>query len=181
MFILGWDIGIKNLSCCLLETTAHGAKIVDWRLINLQTSGKDIYELHVALTTALNEIADTIEKAMLVVIENQPSPNIKMKTIAASIFQYMVMVLPGVPVRYSGAKTKMKTYSGPELVCPRKTKRDKWLAIEHVRWHLRSLPSGDKWVSFFNANKKKQDDLADSFLHALVNARQEVGACDIIS
>jgi hypothetical protein len=174
--ILGWDIGIKNLAYCVLDYEADGAdtvaELVAWEVIDIDPQNKNIGDLHRKLTAALNARSELWGSGIsTVVIENQPTPNIKMKTIAAALFQYMVMSIASADIRYSYAKHKMKAYDGPELVCDRKTKQDKWFAVQHVKWFLAALPADNRWVVLFNSTAKK-DDLADSLLHCIVNIKK---------
>ena len=63
---------------------------------------------------------------------------------------------------------KLKVYDGPELECNLKSKysRRKKMAILHTKYFMEKYDE-EEWAEFFEANKKKNDDLADAYLQAL--------------
>ena len=40
MILIGWDVGIKNLSYCVVEYKDYNYKIIDWNIIDLRTDEK---------------------------------------------------------------------------------------------------------------------------------------------
>jgi hypothetical protein len=155
----GWCCGIHHRK-------GRGEKIPEQKT--------DVLSLHLSVTRALDKKPELCD-VEYVVLENQPPLNLKMKTIAAAIFEYYVIKCITDPIKmglrlrvreilYMRATEKMKIYNGPLLLCPRKTKKDKWLAIRHCWWELlHHTNDGVKWKTFFMRHSKK-DDLADSFL-----------------
>ena len=199
--IISWDIGTKHLCYCLMDEN----DIYGWEIINLtkeknkETSithkkttkrkkGKnkqtpsDILNLHKIMCMELDSRSEILDGVHTVIIENQMMTNQKMKTVAAALYQYYVIrgmvdnqVLKNIV--YIRPTEKMKVYDGEPMVCPRKTKQNKWLAIEHCRYILNqrhkkftggcdNSRSHQKWIDLYT-NSKKKDDLADSYLSGL--------------
>lgn len=94
--ILSFDIGVKNLSYCLVEKTIGELpiQVIDWDIIDLSQNGnidvKDCESVIASLLQALTlRFRDHID---YVVIENQPAQkNPSMKTIQVALLTYFVM------------------------------------------------------------------------------------------
>ena len=168
MRILAWDIGIKNLSYCLYEYP----NIIEWDVIDIGKNGKEVFQLQQEMVRQL-DLLPQLCKVDYVVLENQPTFNIKMKTIASAVYTYYVVrgcVDYGVSIKeicYVHPKQKLTRceYDGPEFESVKKQKyqRDKETAIVYAKYFLRN---DEKWLPFLE-NHKKADDLSDSFLHAM--------------
>ena len=163
-----------------------------------KTTPADILALHKTMCVKLDARPEVLDGVHTVIIENQMMTNQKMKTVAAALYQYYVIrgMVDAVKntsepcgtlqnIVYIRPTEKMKVYDGEPMVCPRKTKQNKWLAIEHCRYVLNKRQTeyvgggnvddcgngGDgachkRWIALFAASKKK-DDLADSYLSGL--------------
>ncbi len=171
MRILAWDIGIKNLSFCLYEHP----NIIDWNVIDISQNGKEIFSLQEEMIKQLDKLPH-LYNVDYVVLENQPTFNIKMKTIASALYTYYV--IRGCvdmnesrcikDIRYVHPKQKLTKcdYDGPEFESSKKQKyqKDKEMAIVYTKYFLKEE---EKWLSFLETHHKKADDLSDAFLHAL--------------
>lgn len=97
--ILSFDVGIKNLSFCLLKKRigVFPIEVLDWDVIDLSQNGnvdiKDSESVVASLLMALESRFDTSSVHLdYVVIENQPAQkNPSMKTIQVALFTYFVM------------------------------------------------------------------------------------------
>lgn len=157
MIILSFDIGIKNLAYCLIDS--EDKTILDWNVIDC-SGGNEVLK-------AIEEL-DSINyllEADIVLLEKQPSFNPKMRTISTALYVYFILRIQHeqnrmVKIMFYAAKYKLKCC---DLVIEHKTKdkyrQNKNLAIAHTRTLVKTHKT------FFENNKKK-DDLADCFLQA---------------
>ena len=111
--ILAFDVGIKNLSYCLIEDES----ILDWDLINLvedeKTKKNDLHELSSIL---FNVLKDKFEHIYIdhIIIENQPVlKNPTMKSIQMLIYSYFAYLKhiekrDTKGINFIGASTKVK-------------------------------------------------------------------------
>lgn len=128
MKILSWDVGIINLSYCIIETNDdhHKHQIIHWGIINLIEND--------AMKKNRNLVFENIPKKLhehpfllevdKVVIENQPSlKNPQMKSIQMIVYSYFLMygkVLsnsehPIQTIDFCNASNKLKVYKGPKI------------------------------------------------------------------
>lgn len=128
MKILSWDVGIINLSYCILEYNEDTKenKILFWGIINLIDDP--------IMKKNMNLVFENIPKKLdenkflldvdAVVIENQPSlKNPKMKSIQMIVYSYFLMygkVLNDSEnkienIDFCNASNKLKVYKGPEI------------------------------------------------------------------
>ena len=158
MILLSFDIGVKNLAYCLLDTT--DSCILDWDV--LDCSGENE-------TLRVIEELDKLEyltQADIVLLEKQPSFNPKMRNISTAIYVYFVLRIQHEQERkakilFYAAKHKLKCCTLTiEHKCKDKYRQNKNLGIAHTRHLLKSHNE------FFESHKKK-DDLADSYLQGL--------------
>ena len=180
MKILSFDIGIRNLSYCIID---DNFKIYDWGIIDL--CGKfDIKKDKIKIFENIPNILDSKCLCELnidvVLIENQPAmKNPKMKMIETIIYSYFI--IKGLnnesskisKVLLVNAKNKLSFYDGDKIICKSKSKysQNKYLGIEYTKYYLKKNNSIDK-LEYFN-NFKKKDDLADSYLQALSYVKSE--------
>lgn len=180
MIIASFDIGIRNLAYCIINSEDDKkeevlkCKILDWKIIPLCEKEEKVKKISIQtlcqrLIVKLDEQTDllTVDR---VVLENQPCYiNPKMKSIQMMIFTYFYM--RGVNnVALFSPRNKLNVYDGPEVECKLKTKysRTKFLAIRYCGYMIRDTVLKD----FFDSQKKK-DDLADSFLQGLLYLRKQ--------
>ena len=174
--ILAFDVGIKNLSYCLIEDES----ILDWELLNLVEDGKtkknDLHELSSILFHALKEKFEHINIDHII-IENQPVlKNPTMKSIQMLIYSYFAYLkhieARDMTVNFIGASTKVKLAEkilkekGIEMdKCSSKYQYNKKISIKCTSELL--INTNEELHDFFVSHKKK-DDLADCYLLALV-------------
>ena len=162
MLILSFDIGIKNLAYCLLDT--EDKCILDWNILDCSGENETL--------RVIKELDDLeyLKEADVVLLEKQPSFNPKMRIVSTAIYVYFTLRIlheknKNVKIIYYSAKNKLKN-------CPLnitfKTKnrylQNKKLAVEYTKFLLNE--QGNSIIKFFN-NCKKKDDLADCYLQAL--------------
>lgn len=173
---LSFDIGTKNMACCVMDNNKY---ILQWELFAIK--GATLEKQNLNLMTKLDELdLHTKYNNIIVLIERQPSFNPQMRVVEGSLLMYFVLKKSfnkkkGVDnfikiITYS-PKHKLKCYTPPKdnpivLKCkPSGHYYRKQLAKEHCKRLLPEL--NEKWLTFFNKNKKKADDLADSFLQVM--------------
>jgi len=99
MKILSWDIGMYNLSYCIIERkeTESGLRdeIVDWNIVNLiedEEMKKNKIRLFENIPRKLQEYPQLLD-VDVVVIENQPSlKNPLMKSIQMIVYSYFLIL-----------------------------------------------------------------------------------------
>ena len=192
--ILSFDIGIKNLSYCVLykdETydsiNKNNIKIVDWGIIQLIDDGVKCKGIPLDKITKVlydklynNFIDYDITKVLL---ENQPVlKNPVMKSIQMIIYGYFayeknIMGREIDNIKLINASNKLKLgknlqdINNSEDILKIKSKytRNKKLAILYTNHFLKQrliVEDYEKYNDIFN-NHKKKDDLADAFLQGL--------------
>lgn len=128
MKILSWDVGIINLSYCIIEFNEESKEknIIKWGIINLIDSP----EMKKDMTLVFENIPKKLyENQFLldvdgVVIENQPSlKNPKMKSIQMIVYSYFLMYGKVLNINenkikfidFCNASNKLKVYKGPVI------------------------------------------------------------------
>lgn len=169
MKILAWDIGIKNLSYCLYNT--QDDSIIDWNVIDISQNGKEIFNLQEEMVKQLDLLPHLLN-VDYVVLENQPTFNIKMKTVASALYTYFVIrgcvdherQIKNICYVHPKQKLTQCQYEGPVFESEKKQKyqRDKETAIVYCRYFLRD---DTRWLTLLDSSSKA-DDLSDSYLHA---------------
>lgn len=141
MKLLSWDVGIYNLSYCILEKNDENKeiKIIDWNIVNLVDSEKikkDRNALFENIPRKLHELPQLLN-VDAVVIENQPSlKNPQMKSIQMILYSYFLILGKVIGngensksyienVDFCSASNKLKVYDGPKIVLPEKKSRSK--------------------------------------------------------
>ena len=128
MKILSWDVGIINLSYCILEYNEDTKenKILFWGIINLiddPIMKKNMNLVFENIPKKLDENKFLLDVDS-VVIENQPSlKNPKMKSIQMIVYSYFLMYGKVLNhnenkiqnVDFCNASNKLKVYKGPEI------------------------------------------------------------------
>lgn len=190
MIYISFDIGIKNLALCIINECESKVTIIDWRVISLAQSKKEVKgineiaeRLYVELDSIVGQLNDLgFSKIDSVLIENQPSNlNGIMKTIQLLIFSYFNLLKHWdnivSDVILVNASLKLQTHS---IIPPSRqdttikyTKREKYVnnkkdSIEICKYYIKN---DEKLLGFFNSNKKL-DDNADTFLQTISYIRK---------
>lgn len=187
MIILSFDIGIKNLAYCQLDSIS--ADILDWNVIDCSVSkGGNVI---VKLIQELESISNLLESD-IILIEKQPSFNPQMRIISTAIYVYFTLRLnyeqsKKTKILYYSAKNKLKLCNDTESLQNKneqkldgnlngkKGKRksyyyNKKAAIEQtkkfIEYRINTNKLYNQYLKFFN-NSKKKDDLADCYLQGL--------------
>ncbi len=128
MKILSWDVGIINLSYCILDYNkeTNEKKILKWGIINLIETPdmkKNMNLVFENIPRKLNENHFLLD-VDYVVIENQPSlKNPKMKSIQMVVYSYFLMYGKILntnenkiqQIDFCNASNKLKVYKGPVI------------------------------------------------------------------
>jgi hypothetical protein len=137
MKILSWDVGIYNLSYCILEKNETDGKIniIKWDIVNLVDNDKmkkNKTALFENIPIKLQEINELLN-VDYVVIENQPSlKNPQMKSIQMILYSYFIILGKAVnfgefknitSIDFCSASNKLKVYDGPKIVFQEKVKK----------------------------------------------------------
>ena len=187
MIILSFDVGIKNLGYCQIDSLT--SDILDWNIIDCSVPKNG--NVIVKLIEELESIPNLLE-SNTILIEKQPSFNPQMRVISTAIYVYFTLRLnyeKGIKTKilYYSAKNKLKLCNNTEslqnkneqisngTLKGKKGKRksysyNKKAAIEQTKYlienKVKNYPWYNKYLIFFS-NSKKKDDLADSYLQAL--------------
>ena len=143
MKILSWDVGIYNLSYCILEEKEDSIKIIDWDIINLVDNDemkKNRSLIFENIPRKLHENPKLLD-VDIVVIENQPSlKNPQMKSIQMILYSYFLILGKIIgngenanyidKIVFCSASNKLKVYNGPEIILEEKISKRKKKVIE---------------------------------------------------
>lgn len=163
MYILSFDIGIKNLAYCYTLDD----EILSWDVFDIK--GNNVNE---TCEKCVRVLHDTFNNKQInsVLIENQPvQKNPTMKTIQIVVYTYFVYSkmmrqdIETVSFVSANKKNKLADKFDIEVTGSSKYLRSKKKAVLVTR---EILKNDNHWLTFFNAHKKK-DDLADSYLQLL--------------
>lgn len=164
MFILSFDIGIKNLAYCFFEYTNKQFFILDWQVLNCQASNQQDVIKNVIKN--LDELNYLYENANVIIIEKQPKCNPKMRIINNCVYMYYtIKTIDNNKIKIINYSPKYKLNCCDikvETKVKSKYQQNKKIGIEHTRFLIKET----NWLTFFNGFSKK-DDLADSFLQGL--------------
>lgn len=166
--ILSIDVGIKNLSYCLLDANNdNSVKVIEWD--NIAITDKNCKKIRVeeitecVLETLMGQFNDEFY-ADVVLIENQPMlKNGLMKTVAVVIYTYFNMLKLQFgnvkEVRFISASNKLKQVINGDISASKETYKDrKKLSIAIARQHIVNV--APQFVEWFEKQSKK-DDCAD--------------------
>ena len=178
MIILSFDVGIKNLAYCQIDSLTKD--ILDWHIIDCSVPKNG--NVIVRLIEELESLPNLLESDTIL-IEKQPSFNPTMRIISTAIYVYFTLRLnyengSKTKIMYYSAKNKLKLCTETEsiqnknegisngTIRGRKGKRksyyyNKKAAVEQTRENI-----SDQFNYFFDKCKKK-DDLADSYLQGI--------------
>ena len=148
MKVLSWDVGIYNLSYCILEKneTTNEIKIIDWDIVNLvdnEEMKKNRPLLFENIPRKLHEKPQLLN-VDLVVIENQPSlKNPQMKSIQMILYSYFIILGKVIgngenttgyisKIDFCSASNKLKVYDGPPIILEEKVSKRKKKVVEEI-------------------------------------------------
>jgi hypothetical protein len=147
MKILSWDVGIYNLSYCILEINENKEiKILGWDIVNLVDNDKmkkNRNLLFENIPRKLHELPQLLD-VDIVVIENQPSlKNPQMKSIQMILYSYFLILGKVIgngnnsssyieTIDFCSASNKLKVYDGPKIVLSEKVSKKK-KSIEKIK------------------------------------------------
>jgi hypothetical protein len=194
MKVLSLDIGINNLSYCILSYADENYTIHSWDVLNVNPYieyNKQLEKKKKKKKPTINELSAKIIKTFddkkeflecdYVIIENQPCmKNPIMKSIQMIVYSYFY--IRGIvdknreilkDIVFIAAGNKLKIYDGPPIEINVKSKytRNKKLGIAHTQYILKNH---EEYISFFESHKKK-DDLADAFLQGAFYIHKKLG------
>tara|TARA_B100001094_G_scaffold137877_1_gene133523 strand:+ start:787 stop:1530 length:744 start_codon:yes stop_codon:yes gene_type:complete len=166
MYILSFDVGIKNLAFCVFDSKTK--KICRWENISLDPQkGEDMCLCVVRNMDNYEELLNFIDK---VVIEKQPSRNNKMRVIEALLQSYFVIKglasLESTISKVSIYSAKHKLGNIPSLRGKSNYAERKKLSVQRCKSYIESSNQPFEMKNKFEKSKKK-DDLADTLLQAL--------------
>ena len=138
MKVLSWDVGIYNLSYCIIENNkeTNENKIIDWDIVNLvdnEEMKKNRNLIFENIPRKLHEKPQLLD-VDIVVIENQPSlKNPQMKSIQMILYSYFLILGKVIgngdksisyidKIDFCSASNKLKVYNGPEILLENKKK-----------------------------------------------------------
>lgn len=166
VFILSFDVGIKNLAFCY----SFNENIIRWNILNIQGD-----TLNMTCERCIVLLDETFKDDVIdhVLIENQPvQKNPTMKTIQIMVYAYFVQrkvlvgtvnsPILGIHFISASRKNKYTTKFNIDIECKTKYQKNKKQAIACTQ----KLLEESFWLSYFMKHKKK-DDLADSYLQTL--------------
>lgn len=171
MILLSFDIGIKNLAYCQIDTTTKD--ILDWYVLDCSQNKNAV----LSVIEQLESVSNLME-SQIILLEKQPSFNPTMRIIQTAIYVYFTIRLNyeqnlNTKIMYYSAKNKLKICNSTDILelktkgKSKQTKKrnyylNKKAAIEETSNLLKDTP----FSSYFQKHKKK-DDLADCYLQAL--------------
>ena len=150
MKILSWDVGIYNLSYCIVEKIENETpKIIGWDIVNLvdnEQMKKNRNLLFENIPRKLHELPQLLD-VDYVVIENQPSlKNPQMKSIQMILYSYFLILGKVIgnettksyidKIDFCSASNKLKIYDGPVIVLEEKKSRKK--NIQNIESNIES-------------------------------------------
>ena len=176
--ILSFDVGIKNLSYCLLRDN----EIIAWDLVNLvvdpMIKNNNLTLISPVLFIFLQDKFKQ-EHIDYIVIENQPVlKNPTMKSIQMLIYSYFtyLQVLEHkaiTGIHFIGASTKVKLaekiLKEKDIVFEKQGAKYKYNKDIAKKCVSELLNDKEELFNFFSSHKKK-DDLADCYLLAMVHS-----------
>lgn len=174
--VLSFDIGIKNLSFCLIEKGQGKTKIIEWANVcvlddNQKANKIGMEPLVECVLLALSErFGDAMHPVDVVVIENQPSLlNGLMKTVSVVVYTFfnMLKLMHGnvSEVRFVSASSKLKCERAAAITpAPTTYKLRKNASIAAARSYLDDVfVDHREWFE----KQSKKDDLSDCLLQAM--------------
>ena len=153
MKYISFDVGIKNLSYCIIDVKNDVFEIDDWNVIALCDKKDKVNKINlVNVGKTLKDKLDDLLKNFLidkVLIENQIGPlAIKMKTLQGMIAQYFIMKHI-YNIEFISSINKLKPYLGN--IKTNYNQRKKY-SVFICKKYLVEHSLLDKWVYYFEQN-----------------------------
>jgi hypothetical protein len=173
--VLSWDVGIYNLSYCILEKLPDSdkIKILDWDIINLvdnEEMKKNRPLIFENIPRKLHEKPNLLD-VDIVVIENQPSlKNPQMKSIQMILYSYFLILGKIIgkddgnqtssssyieKIDFCSASNKLKIYDGPEIILDVKPKKQSKKIVVEETVVIEEQPPKKKSNKLKYSDKKK--------------------------
>lgn len=175
-WILAFDVGIKNLSYCLLESHEKDTHIIQWDNLCITDEKCKTVPLERMTEMTLLTLQDTFAnnpnfQVDVVLIENQPSQkNGIMKTISVIIYTFFNMLKIQMgnvkEVRFVSPSSKLKCKWVNRLSNPVSTtySQRKKLSVQLMKLYMEVIcPERIPWFQ----QHRKQDDISDSALFGI--------------
>lgn len=157
MIIGSFDVGRKNLACCVYDNSAR--KILFWHVFDLGDNCRGTGVHREMYRQFENEWA-VLGSTDLVLVERQPRTNPQMRVIEAIVEAYFVM--KGKRCLDYSSRHKIKLDSSINTYAARKR-----ASVEATKKFLDEEPDGaDANIRAIWKASKKKDDLGDAFLQA---------------
>lgn len=165
MLLASFDVGIVNMSLCVMDNDEN---IKFWSVFSIKSPSAEGNCRNLFSYLDKVEILDDVN---IVLIERQPSVNCKARVIEGYILSYFTLRnmdknLSRKIVKYS-PKHKLKIYKGP---IPKFELRSSYAVRKKTSMYITQQMiknQSPEFIETFNNNKKKQDDLADSYCQAV--------------
>lgn len=172
--ILSLDPGIKHLSYCYLSVEDGKIEILDWNNLCVTEANCKTITFEILIDQLLETLAlhfDDAFSADIVIIENQPLKNNKMKSVSVAIYTYFNMLkihygnIEKVQFIRATEKLKCRRYQElPQNLGKASYKDRKLASIQLCRLYLKDIsPEKLEWFD----TQKKRDDLSDNFCQAI--------------
>ncbi len=172
--ILSIDPGIKHLSYCYLAVEDGKIEILDWNNLCVTEANCKTISFEILIHQLLEILAlhfDDAFPADIVIIENQPLKNNKMKSVSVAIYTYFNMLkiqfgnIEQVQFMRATEKLKCRRYEELMQIMGKASYKDrKQASIQLCRLYLMDIsPEKLEWLD----RQKKQDDVTDSTLQAI--------------
>ena len=174
--IASFDVGLKNLSLCVVDFNSQNAyQIRKWIIISLR--GKNISDYTIDIVEKLREQCFGVLDYVL--IEQQINRNTQMKVMSHVIQAFFICdsKIPANRIKFVSPKLRVDNASIPYSQVVQKAKEELGLGQSYTRREYKNLSIhicqqflnvdvNKNWNEYFNSCNKK-DDLADSFVQAM--------------
>jgi hypothetical protein len=184
MYVVSFDIGIRNLAYCILEYNELNKShtLMTWRTVDLNAKRHDLQGLVDSLidlldTILYDEIPDISQSHIQVLIEYQMTAVMKCLQTAVSVFFKMIKKYNNevsISTAFVSPKLKLKMISQyPEYLglekqdnISTKYKKNKIDSVMFATWLLKYVYKDAVALDVLQSHKKN-DDLSDVYLQAL--------------
>ena len=131
-----------------------------------KTKSLDMQSLCTRMAVELDKV-EALKDVYLVLLENQPSKNPKMKNLSFMLYSYFVIrnLNKDIKILFVNPRNKLEIYDGPYVPCNLKGQypRNKFYGKVYCKYFVRNIPTA---LNFFESFKKR-DDLADCMLQGV--------------